>query len=502
MSALSYFKVFPAAGGLCLALLSAPAQAKPPTPFYKFTPGETNAWSVEITVQGENGEEVTSGNVIMTTTAVTAGVATVDWHGSLRTENRPPFQAGPGLYAGRPMRGLNGYGGVSELALDDHGRVLRNSGDYALPVPLGELVQFIFTPLPPQLVAGQELKDEVQVLDAPQLLGPIQSFATSSFNSPGYSPGYYTGRDPRSAPAMLTLARSVTWQVLSNSPGRLTLEKHTRLHSLLLTGSEPRLQAGADARLEFDLTNGWFQIIEGTAELTSVTENTSRKSKIKYTCRHLTGAAEAGALAPPAPSARTARPVLSAEDVRQLITDLKSDDANNRRLALGRLQGGASVPAPPAELLSLLVTETADPDQFTRMVAMNFLAEHATLEQVPTLVKCLKDGDLGVRRNAVKALTHLQDERAIQPLADYVARGDTFDQEAASALINQGPAAEKAVLALLDEHAIETRRQACLILRQIGTRASLEPLQKQMTDPDQSLSQAAVDAVRAINERQ
>jgi len=360
------------------------------------------------------------------------------------------------------------------------------------------VVQFIFSPLPSQPVASQELKDEVQVLDAPQLLGPVQSFATASFNSPGYS----MGRDPRNAPAALTLARSVTWQVLSNSPGMLTLEKHTQLHSLLLTGNEPRLQAGADERLEFDLTNGWFQAIKGTAELTSVTENTSRKSKIKYTCLHLTGAAEAGALAPPARPARPASTVLSANDLRQLITDLKSDDARNRRQALGLLQGSASVPAPPAELLNLLATELADPDQYTRMAAMNFLAEHATLEQLPTLVKCLKDGEMSIRRNAVRSMTHLQDERTIQPLVEYVARGDTFDQEAANALINQGPAAEKAVLTLLDEHAITTRRQACIILRQIGTRASLEPLQKQMTDPDQSLSQAAVDAVRAINERQ
>jgi len=64
------------------------------------------------------------------------------------------------------------------------------------------------------------------------------------------------------------------------------------------------------------------------------------------------------------------------------------------------------------------------------------------------------------------------------------------------------PGAEKAVLTLLNERNVETQRQACTILQQIGTSDSLAPLQKLMTDADTSVSQAAADAVRAITQRQ
>ena len=69
-------------------------------------------------------------------------------------------------------------------------------------------------------------------------------------------------------------------------------------------------------------------------------------------------------------------------------------------------------------------------------------------------------------------------------------------------MINFGAAAEKAVLGLLNERSAETQRQACNILQQIGTSESLEPLQKLIGDSDQQVNQAAVDAVRAIKQRQ
>jgi HEAT repeat protein len=69
-------------------------------------------------------------------------------------------------------------------------------------------------------------------------------------------------------------------------------------------------------------------------------------------------------------------------------------------------------------------------------------------------------------------------------------------------LINIGPAAEKVVLGLLSERNTDTQKQACNILQQIGTAESLDALQKLVGDSEQSVSQAAVDAIRAIKLRQ
>jgi HEAT repeat protein len=144
-----------------------------------------------------------------------------------------------------------------------------------------------------------------------------------------------------------------------------------------------------------------------------------------------------------------------------------------------------------------------DSDTFVRMNAANFLGSYGTTNQVPVLLKLLKDSDWSSRQAAVKALSKLKDERAIQPLADLIARGGSmYGQDASSALMNFGAPAEKAVLELLNEKNADTQRQACNILQQIGTGESLDALQKLAGDSDQSLSQAAVDAIRTIKMRQ
>jgi HEAT repeat protein len=144
-----------------------------------------------------------------------------------------------------------------------------------------------------------------------------------------------------------------------------------------------------------------------------------------------------------------------------------------------------------------------DSDSFTHMTAVNFLGSHATTNEVPVLLKLLKDSDWSSRQAATKALGKLKDERAIQPLADLIARsGSMYGQDASAALINIGAPAERAVIALLNERNADTQRQACNILQQIGTDVSLDPLQKLVGDGDQSTSQAAVEAIRAIKQRQ
>jgi len=480
--------------GLCLPLLG---QAKPSPLHYQFTAGETNVYGVEIVVEGENGQDVTTGNVFIVTGAVSTNAAILGWHSSVRVENRHAFQ--PGFYGGSYMRGMGGFGREQQLDVDEHGEVLRDGGDYALPVPLGELVSLIFQPLPPKTAGTQEIHDTAWVVDAPLLTGPVESLAGQSPYGPGpFFGGGFGGYDPRTAPATLKVERRVTWEVVSNTPALVVFQQATALRSWLQTGTDVRLTAQAEARLEFNLTDGRFDRIEGTAGFVSVTETTSRQAKIQYSIRHLTGAALAAALAPPVPPVNAP---LSDAEVQKLIADLKSDDDNTRRSAIGRLNG-ATVTSPPAELMSLLAGMVSDSEMFNRMTAMNFLSQHATPEQVPVLLKVINDSDMSIRQNAIRALTRLHDPRAIGPLVDLVARGGSFNNEATSALISAGPDAEKPVLALLAEKNVDTRRQACVILQQIGTRDSLEALQKQMADPDQQLSQAAVEAVRAINNRQ
>ena len=58
------------------------------------------------------------------------------------------------------------------------------------------------------------------------------------------------------------------------------------------------------------------------------------------------------------------------------------------------------------------------------------------------------------------------------------------------------------MLGLLKEKNLETRVQACNILKQIGTKKSLSPLKDLTVNPSKELSEAAAEACRSIQSRQ
>jgi hypothetical protein len=309
---------------------------------------------------------------------------------------------------------------------------------------------------------------------------------------------YYMGGQ-RSVLATLALSRHTTSRVKNSTADTVELHQQTTLESFLQTGTEPRLAATSESNFVFDRNAGLFVKIETTGDVLSQTETALRKAKVTFKSRLLTGAELAATLAPPPPPAPPRK--LAGADLDQIMADLKSPELETRRAAL-RQFNGAEVVSPSAELVELVAGLALDSDSFVRMTAANFLGTYGTTNQVPVLLKLLKDSDWSVRQPTVKALGRLKDERAIQPLVDQVARGSNmYGQDASSALINFGAAAEKAVIGLLNERSIETQRQACSILQQIGTSESLEPLQKLIGDSDQQVNQAAVDAVRAIKQR-
>jgi len=117
------------------------------------------------------------------------------------------------------------------------------------------------------------------------------------------------------------------------------------------------------------------------------------------------------------------------------------------------------------------------------------------------MIRLLRRAEQGNRRELMDGLRRLKDSRAIEPLADLVARGG-FDAQGATEILGSfGPAAEEAALQLLKERNLETRRYACDILRQVGGARSLEPLKAQMLERDQNLNQAATTAARAVQDR-
>jgi len=218
----------------CLALPPcAGARESAPPLRYKFSAGQTNVYQVELSVRSENGQETTSGNLFIIPQAAGSNVLRLSCRAMLtanRSPGRPPFMNYGGMYPGTGVRLPEGC----ELQIDNLGRVLRTSGDYPLPVPLGELLQTLIEPLPAALKTQWETTDESSVMDDPLWLGPGKAF----FGSQNFGPPFFMNYGPRSPLAVITATRHVTWHLTGNTPATVTFHKQLSLVSLLQTSHD------------------------------------------------------------------------------------------------------------------------------------------------------------------------------------------------------------------------------------------------------------------------
>src|SRR5262249_54143461 len=122
---------------------------------------------------------------------------------------------------------------------------------------------------------------------------------------------------------------------------------------------------------------------------------------------------------------------------------------------------------------------------------------------VPDLLKALAGTQGNVRHAVMATLGKLKDDRAIAPLAQRLPDGG--DRAAASkALQAIGARAEKEVDKYLTNPDTAVRLEACHILREIGTRASLQALRDAVQANRQKhkdVATAAEVAIKAITAR-
>jgi HEAT repeat protein len=279
------------------------------------------------------------------------------------------------------------------------------------------------------------------------------------------------------------------------------------LDSRMLSGSEPRVSATGEGRIEFDRARGLPKRVELECKTLSVTENLSRRSLVTLSWQLLEGADRDKALAPPPPP--PPQTSFTLEELARLQQQLQSEDLGIRHTAVRELSG-SRLGKPTPEMLARMATLANDPDDTLRRAALAMLANHGTKDQVPLLIKGLNDPDTGTRTAVAKGLGRLKDPRAVEPLVNLLATGQNDqpyyrpnrESAAAEALVRIGPAAEPAVLALLKEKNLDTRMQACNVLKQIGTKKSLGPLKDLTLNPSKELSEAAAEACRSIQSRE
>lgn len=486
---------------------------------YASTSSQTNAYTLDLEVQGESGKESLSGTFTVITRPVATNLIGISLRGSLRPKPGAMMSPMVGYRPGSSaplLASLSGpYMEGRELLVDTRGRILRQAGDLALPIPLGQLAASLFTSFPAEAAGGWESEEEVFVLDEPLLQGPATAFLNPSSSGMGYMPSYYPGRSPQ---AVLAARQKIKVRATEVTPETVTLQKTLSLDSVMLTGQEPRVSASGEGQIQLDRATGWPKRVEMQCRTVAVTETLSRRSMLSLKWQMLEGKEREAIVSPPPPPPpppRVAPPAtLPTEDLTKLLQRLKTEDGGSREMAARELESQNSRLTATPELLAQMVSLLSSGNDTLRHAGLMVLASHGTREHVPLLIKALSDSDAGLRGAVVKGLGRLQDPRAVEPLVLLVATGlDATGQSdqpfyrrnresaAGEALIRIGAPAEPAVLDLLKEKNLETRIQACTILKQIGTKKSLGPLKELTVAPSKELGEAAAEACRAIQSR-
>lgn len=473
---------------------------------YRLVDGTTNLYSVQIEVRSENGTEILAGNLTVASRAIASNAFGLTLRGTLMpkrdatTMMRSPMMYGGGGNYPRWSTPISLHE-PADIQFDDCGRVLRVTGDQPLPIPLGTLAQAFVESLPVKAEARWEITDNLAVLDEPFSLGPAAAFLPAQpYGMSSYYSGPFSTRG--NAVALVPVTRKLRYEIKSTAAGQVTIAKRLSLDSYLQFGSEPRLSAHGEGECVLDQETGSLRRAELQCKAVANSDTVTRRTTVTLKLKLLEGAEREAALQPAAPGAGQ-RPAkkLTGEEIQKIMVDLQSTDAAARSMAASKLQTSELETAPPA-LLELMTGLLNNEDSMLRSAAAKVIADCGTAEHVPVLLKLLKDTASFSRHNIIRSLGRLKDKRAAEPLAAMIASGGSDAYQAVEALSKIGPDAEDAALPLLQEKHTETKRQACKILKDIGTKKSLEPLRELMLNTDRMLNESAGEAVRAIMGRQ
>jgi hypothetical protein len=474
---------------------------------YGFSPGETNAYKLLIESQGENGREAIGGNWIVSIRKTGTNLITLTFKGHLQPKPIAGAPMTPFYRSGNEMS-LSAYtmfpsmpGDTKELTIDDRGTVVREAGEVVLPIPLGALIGSLVETFPIRPSNDWEQEEDIFVLDEPLLQGPARVFLNSSGRSlRAPMPGHLSQ-------GALRARQKTQVRVTQLTPQAAVLQKTLKLETYFLTGTEPCVSATGDGKFILDRVSGWPKRVELECKTVVVTDNLSRRSVLTLRWEMIEGTERDTVLSPPPiPPAVE----LTFEKLAKLTEQLQSSDAGIRRSASRELSG-AKLDIPTPEIFSGLVSLAGNHDDTARYAALTMLASYGTAEHVPLLIKGLREPDATIRTTVTRGLARLKDQRAADALADLLASGQSEypysrfsrgNDATLDALVQIGPAAEPAILPLLKEKNIDTLAQACAVLKQIGSRKSLDILKELTLYPNKELSEAAAEACRSIQARE
>jgi hypothetical protein len=467
---------------------------------YAFKPDELYVYSVQLEAEHDETRELFGGSAIYAVKHADAEGVTLTVRGGMSRFHAPKPGAlpRPGIgLMGPPTFPVQAMAEQNEITMDPRGHIHRSRVQANLPLGLGPMIQLVLVPFDAR--ARKSWKQEGSRV-------VVEESERDPWDGP-FVPGLH--RMPlgprrlgpwRDAPTRLSfeVRERIHWTLGVEKAGLRTIHKRVDLESVEQANGRPRWQLSMDGDVLFDSTLGIPRSASLNGEKSVVTGNRQQRQPISLAWRLLEGEERERVLNPPPAKLPEQKPP-TAEEISRSIQELESKDTRVRREA-AKLLARAAPNDQRAEVAEGLEKLLGDIDHFARLAAIEALGTWGTQETVPLLIQKLSDEDPFTRKAAILALGKLNDPRAAAPitqlLPDFLYRGD-----ASQALQRLGSAAEKPVLALLNQEDVALRVEVCNILKAVGTQDSVKHLEETAKAVNPLVSRAANEALGEVRKR-
>ncbi len=194
------------------------------------------------------------------------------------------------------------------------------------------------------------------------------------------------------------------------------------------------------------------------------------------------------------------RDLARSETIPRALKTAKEGDSSTRISALQKLAKEPVDPNFQKAVVLTMMSLFADPNASVRENALGVLGVWARPSDLHALRALLDNQNSSVRSAAIKALSKAKDLEVIDKIVALVEERP-LEREVRTAVRNYGPAAEPALLKLLENGSDQARTLACLMLETVGTEKCLPELRDAQQSPDSRLKAAARKATRTLERR-
>ncbi len=457
-------------------IIRAKHQEEAPRLRYRWTPGQSLGYSVQVEAHDDRGIETRHGHVHYAVREVDDGRAMLAVHGSTHGVRRPHPGAAPSFgppqmefFAPFDHGGARGFWEERTLTVNTQGGIESVRGGTPLPFGLGDLARLPLLPIPLDSARTWTKSSPVTI----EWIERNERFPRSPFMQP--------------APERMEAHESNHFRITTWNDAEATIKRRVELTTIQRIEEKPRLAISGEGEAIFDRQAGNFRSLQWRLTLTSQEAYVARVTKISVTCQRQESTTGAGD-----------QP--GEVDLDRLIADLDSSEKDRVFAAMRALQHAE--PGDDQQVVASRLARFLDAtDNALRDAGAQAFAHWAGTDDCATLLQVIDDPSVPVRWAALDALGRLCEPTTAVRMAARLEVG--MDRVVASRALTQlGPAAEEAVLPFILHDDSAVRLAAINILREVGGPLSLTPLQAAVdNDPESHVRRWAKLAAEAVEKR-